>query len=274
MTHLLLCTDLDRTLIPNGTLPVSISAKKCFEKLTCHEDITLVYVSGRNRALIEQAITEFDLPTPHFALADVGSTIYQIEANNWQRYEAWDKRIAPDWLDKSSHDLHSLFNIFPTLQLQEAENQNRHKMSYYLPINMDTHQLTTKIKAQLTLSGIKANLIWSIDEAKQVGLLDVLPAHANKLKAIQFLMEKQSFYIENTIFAGDSGNDLDVLLSDIPSILVANATINTKAQLSTAQSLYIAKGGYLNMNGNYSAGIIEGVAHYWPQMKAWLRETN
>lgn len=274
MTQLLLCTDLDRTLIPNGTLPVSIAAKKRFEKLTSRKDITLAYVSGRNRALIEQAITEFDLPTPHFAIADVGSTIYQIEANNWQQDETWDRCIAPDWLDKSGHDLHSRLNIFPTLQLQEAENQNRHKMSYYLPMNVDTHQLATKIMAQLTLSGIKTNLIWSIDEAKQVGLLDVLPAHANKLQAIQFLMKKQGFYIENTIFAGDSGNDLDVLLSDIPSILVANADINTKAQLSTAQSLYIAKGGYLNMNGNYSAGIIEGVAHYWPQINAWLREIN
>jgi len=33
----------------------------------------------------------------------------------------------------------------------------------------------------------------------------------------------------------------------------------------------VATGGYLGMNGNYSAGIIEGIAHFWPEIDAWLR---
>jgi len=37
-----------------------------------------------------------------------------------------------------------------------------------------------------------------------------------------------------------------------------------------ADRLYIAQGGALGMNGNYSAGILEGVLHYVPEAKAWL----
>ena len=33
-----------------------------------------------------------------------------------------------------------------------------------------------------------------------------------------------------------------------------------------SEALYLAKGGFLGMNGNYSAGILEGVAHYHPKM--------
>jgi hypothetical protein len=31
-------------------------------------------------------------------------------------------------------------------------------------------------------------------------------------------------------------------------------------------ALYFAEGDFLDMNGNYSAGILEGVAHYMPEM--------
>jgi hypothetical protein len=107
-------------------------------------------------------------------------------------------------------------------------------------------------------------------------LLDVLPSSANKLHAIRFLMRQQGFTLGNTVFAGDSGNDLDVLTSDIRSVLVANADAETKlrAAKASADTLYVAKGGYLGMNGNYSAGILEGAAHYWPEVDAWLREVD
>ena len=36
------------------------------------------------------------------------------------------------------------------------------------------------------------------------------------------------------------------------------------AQTNLTQSVYIAQGGYLRMNGNYSGGILEGIAHSFP----------
>jgi len=272
----LLCTDLDRTLIPNGTQPLSPGATQRFKQLADLKETTLAYVTGRHRALVEQAISDFTLPQPDFVIADVGTTIYQINASGWQHLSNWDAEIAPDWRGLAHEDISKLLEEFPTLLLQEPEKQNLHKLSFYIPLKTDVSILIRDINIKLKLADIKANLIWSIDEEAQIGLLDVLPSSANKLHAIRFLMNKQGFTLENTIFAGDSGNDLDVLMSDIPSILVGNADTEVRKQAAKAHemSLYIAKGDFLGMNGNYCAGIVEGVAHYLPEVDAWLHEQN
>jgi len=275
MKRFLLCTDLDRTLIPNGAQPESPSAMQRFRHLVSREEITLAYVSGRHRALIEQAIAKYGLPQPDFAIADVGSTIYRIDPSGWRQWDEWDAQIEPDWHGLSRDELYRLLSVFPVLRLQEPEKQNRHKLSFYAPLETDVQQLLGGMEARLKQAGIKANLIWSVDEAAAVGLLDVLPASANKLHAIAFLMQQQGFGHENTVFAGDSGNDLDVLKSGIQAVLVTNADAKTKRQAADgAGCLYIAKGGYLGMNGNYSAGILEGLAHYLPEADAWLRGSN
>lgn len=276
MKYFLLCTDLDRTLIPNGPQPESPLARERFGQLVKREEVTLVYVSGRHRALIEQAIAEFGLPQPDFAIADVGSTIYQIDASGWQQWDKWDEQIAPDWRGLTHDDLHKLLSSFSALKLQEKEKQNRHKLSFYIPLETDVQNLIGEMEKQLNRAGIKANLIWSIDELARVGLLDILPASANKLHAIRFLMAQKGFNNGNTVFSGDSGNDLDVLLSDIQAVLVANADAEVRQAAAQAHkdALYLAQGGYLGMNGNYSAGILEGIAHYLPDVDAWLREQN
>ncbi|MGV8991094.1 MAG: HAD-IIB family hydrolase [Thiobacillus sp.] len=276
MKPLLLCTDLDRTLIPNGPHPESPAARERFRRLARCDEVTLVYVSGRHRALIEQAIADFDLPQPDYAIADVGSTLYQTDSSGWHQWDRWDAQIDPDWRGLSHDALHALLIGFPALELQEPEKQNRHKLSYYVSLEADSQQLMGQMDEKLQQNGIKANLIWSIDELAHVGLLDILPASANKLHAIHFLMQQTRFTPEDTVFAGDSGNDLDVLLSDIPAVLVANADAKIKASLETARQndLYQSKGNYLGMNGNYSAGILEGVAHFRPDVDTWLREQN
>jgi HAD superfamily hydrolase (TIGR01484 family) len=231
-------------------------------------------VTGRHRALIESAMAEFDLPGPDFAIADVGSSIYEVSAQGWRSWRMWEEHIAPDWRGMNSEGLEKLLRNFPELRLQEREKQAPFKLSYYVPLEADSRALTELIGKRLLRDGIHANLIWSIDELAGIGLIDVLPQSAGKLNAIRFLMKRHNFSAQSTVFAGDSGNDLDVLLSEIPAVLVANAAPEIKMHMAQAkpEALYIAKGGYLGMNGNYSAGILEGIAHFWPEMDAWLRE--
>ncbi len=276
MTRFLLCTDLDRTLIPNGAQPESPRARERFSQLVSRPGISLAYVTGRHRAFIEQAIAEYRLPQPNYVIADVGSTLYRADTNDWRRWREWDTRIAQDWRGFMPGELRELLSGCDALRLQEQERQNRHKISYYVSLETDVRNLGSEINARLERAGIEANLIWSIDDAAQCGLLDILPASANKLHAIRFLMQRKGFPRRNTVFAGDSGNDLDVLLSEIPSVVVANADIDVKRQVAHTDSaaLYIAKGDYLGMNGNYSAGILEGAAHFWPEIAAWLLERH
>ena len=266
MSRLLLCTDLDRTLIPNGNQPESPGARDVFSHLMERDGVKLTYVSGRHRALIEQAIQEYHLPIPDFAIADVGSTIYRIIEGKWQHWQQWDDEITGDWKGMSAEALHSLLSDIALLQLQEQEKQNRHKLSYYLPLGHNHQPIISDIDARLKAENVRANLIWSVDELKHIGLLDILPASANKLHAIRFLMQHEGYDDKHTVFAGDSGNDLDVLLSPVQSVLVANADDEVRAAVKAAapENLYVARGDFLNMNGNYSAGILEGIAHYRP----------
>lgn len=276
--QILICTDLDRTLLPNGSSPESAQARPFFTALVSRPEVTLAYVSGRHKALVEEAIVEFNLPQPNFVIGDVGTTIYAVTAEGWQEWSQWADEIAPDWAGREHAALHELFQQLAELTLQESAKQNRFKLSYYLPLDIDLTQLLTEMRSLLTLHSIKAELIYSIDEPEHIGLLDVLPASATKFHAVEFLMQKLGFTLENTVFAGDSGNDLPVMTSQIKSVLVANASTEVCQQAQelaklhkTEDALYFAKGGFMGMNGNYSAGILEGVAHYLPKTKQWMK---
>ena len=136
------------------------------------------------------------------------------------------------------------------------------------------------IRERLERAGIRARLVWSVDDVADIGLLDVLPAGASKRHAIEALMKEQGFDLQNTVFCGDSGNDIEVLISPIPAVLVANSRADVKrlarelaAEAGTRDYLFVAEGHFLDMNGNYSAGMLEGIAHYHPQIKDWLTES-
>lgn len=275
---LLLSSDLDRTILPNGAQPESPQARPKLHKLASWPEIIVAYVSGRHESLIRQAIEEYQIPVPDYAIGDVGTSIYQIQGEKWRFLPEWQQAIAPDWNNASGQELADLFSDLPELRLQEQEKQNTFKLSYYTAAQLDQQTLIKEMDSRLAKHGVKASLIWSVDEAANVGLLDVLPQSATKLHAIQFLIEYLELDPGNAVFAGDSGNDLPVVCSgELQSILVKNAhtdvietAINALREKQAVDKLYVAKGGFLQMNGNYSAGVLEGIAHYLPQTRAWM----
>ena len=280
--RLLVCTDLDRTLIPNGPESESRGARARFAALASRPEVTLVYVSGRHRALVERAIVNYDLPQPDFVVGDVGTTIYHVgSGQDWQRQTSWETQIAEDWGGRTHADLKALLGHRPELRLQESAKQNKYKASYYVPLHTDCASLSAAIRQRLEAAGVMSRLIWSVDEPAGIGLLDVLPSRASKYHAIEALMQLRGFSDDNSVFCGDSGNDIEVLCSPIPAVLVANsppavrrlATRLTQRDRQT-ERLYIARGGFAAMNGNYSAGILEGVAHYYPQTIPWMGFTD
>lgn len=275
---LLLCCDLDRTVLPNGHYPESAGARDLFRRLTQEESVSLAYVSGRDRRLLLQAIEQYQIPLPDYAIGDVGTTIYRITDGNWSELASWSEHIAKDWHGVAADDIMRYLSAFESLKLQEREKQNRFKVSYYTPAEVDVAALKQTITAVFEKQQIKANLIWSIDEIENTGLLDILPARANKRHAIEFLMNALGVGNAHTVFAGDSGNDLEVIVSDIPSVLVRNASDEVRQEAEAAlksghhtDSIYLATGGFHGMNGNYSAGVLEGVVHYHPGFEALFK---
>ena len=281
MSRILLCCDLDRTLLPNGVQPESPSARPLLCKLAQHPALTLVYVSGRHKALLQDAIEQYHIPVPDYAIGDVGTTIYTLIQDQWQPSVAWQEEIAPAWHGWTQSELATLFQDLPGLTLQEAEKQNRFKLSYYTPMDFDQNNVFHTMQARLQERQVKASLIWSVDEAKHCGLLDVLPQEATKSHAIYFLIEQLGLTQADAVFAGDSGNDLTALTSGLKAILVGNAAVEVKEEAQQRvkdagypQQLYLAKGGFMGMNGNYAAGVLEGLVHFFPESAEWLGTTD
>lgn len=270
---ILLATDLDRTLLPNGGQPESPAARQRFRRLTARPEVRLAYVTGRHRQLVEAAMAEYALPQPDFVIADVGTSLYEIDASDWRQVHDWQQAIALDWGGRSHAELAAMVGEIPGLRLQEAAKQGACKLSYYAAPLADPTELLRGVRQRLEASGARVNLVWSIDETTATGLLDVLPASASKRHALEYLRDRLGIALDRTVFAGDSGNDMEVLVSGMPAVLVANAqeSVRTEAVAhADLAKLYLARGGLLGMNGNYSAGILEGVVHFIPEARGWL----
>lgn len=279
MKRLLLCTDLDRTLLPNGTQPESAGARETFSRLVAHPAVRLVYVTGRDPGLVEEAIATWCVPVPDLLVADVGTTIASPGPGRWDRWSDWDNLLATDWADQSPEDLRHLIADIAGLSPQEPSRQTDFKLSWFTPRGPEGRRVEETVRTRLASVGVRANVIWSEDETTAQGLLDVLPLSATKRRALEFVIARWSFRPDEVVFAGDSGNDLDVLASVIPAVLVANAdsTVREEARRiaigdQLGDRLYLAAGGALGMNGNYAAGIIEGVLHYHPEWAGVLEE--
>lgn len=272
MNRLLLCSDLDRTLLPNGMQPESPEARTLFRQLAAHPDVTLAYVTGRHQTLIIQAIEDYQLPWPDYAIGDVGTTIYTVgHPPLWQSWDSWRQELLRSWKAVSRPELESAMDALSEMTLQEPEKQNALKLSYYGPADLEPALITQRVGTILDQLGVTASVIWSVDETTETGLLDIIPPGATKLHAVQFLREALSFDVSQTLYAGDSGNDLPVLASPIPAVVPANATDdvrelarNLARDQGNENALYLATGD-AGLNGNYAAGILEGVKHFHPR---------
>jgi hypothetical protein len=279
LPKILLCSDLDRTIIPNGYQEESAHARPVFRQLAANANIYLAYVSGRDKQLIIDAIEEFYLPEPDYSIGDVGTTLYRITNRNWQLSDEWSDEIGTDWKGLSWDEMAEFLEDIDDIQLQEPEKQSQHKLSFYTDKNVDHRQLRENIAGILTQTGVRANIIWSVDEISASGLLDIIPARANKLHAIQFLMQQEQFFEGRTVFAGDSGNDLDVLTSGLQAILVKNAMDEVRKEALEKLSdkhmlnrLYLPEGNFLGLNGNYAAGVVEGLFHFFPETEQLIAD--
>ncbi len=279
--EILLCSDLDRTLIPNGREEESAEARPLLRHLARQPGFRLIYVTGRDEKLIAEAIADYDLPIPDYAIGDVGTSIYKLSGTpahmEFSPRHDWQDRISRDWQGLRHDDLATMFTDLEQLRPQEPDKQNAYKISYYVDVSVDQKTLAETMQKRLTEKGIRASIITSVDEQEGVGLVDILPERATKVHAIRFLIEEFGIPESRVVFSGDSGNDLPALTSGLQAVLVRNAAedVRREARAATIKNgveskLYLARGGFLGMNGNYAAGVLEGLVHFLPESEALL----
>lgn len=277
--RLLLATDLDRTVLPNGEHEESPEAPDRFARVAARNDVVLAYVTGRHRALVEDAITHYDLPAPDFIIGDVGTSLYGVESGHWRRLAGWEQTFGERWAGHGPADLAAALEPIAEIFPQPAPFQGRWKLSYFAPELSDPSVLLADVRARLDALGARVQLVWSLDDEMHVGLLDILPAGVGKSAALMYLLRTLDLPIGSAVYAGDSGNDIDVLAGPVPAVLVANARVDVRHLAVAAarihgcsERLYLARGDWQGMNGNYRAGVLEGLAHYMPESISWWAE--
>jgi sucrose-6F-phosphate phosphohydrolase len=268
----LIASDMDRTIMPNGEQEADPNAIDDFKKLLrVHGNILLAYMTGRHLELAEDAIKEYELPIPDLIVGDVGTTIYERTGNTWKKDPGWRKMISKGWKNYSRKYIGKLLSDIRELEEQEPEKLTEFKQSYYLHLDVDRDRIVKMINNRLQDKGINSQIIYSIDEIKNVGLLDILPNDAAKDSALRYLEKKFYPYIKGNhiLFAGDSGNDILALTAGYNAVLVNNAINTVKREVRSLarkmkleDRIYFASGSYDCGQGNYTSGVIEGAFHF------------
>ena len=262
----ILATDLDRTLLPNGSWECDREAIGMFNDLTEKHDALVVYVTGRNLALTENAINEFGVRYPDILCGDVGTSIRKYENGQWTFDHGWIdhvKRESPRW---DAMAIREAVAGIDGMREQESEHLNQFKQSYY--VEHEKNDQVLKKVDELVKGKFDEVIIYSFDSQDGKGLLDILPASATKQTALEYVAEEFGAAKEDVVFCGDSGNDIFPLTAGFCGVLVKNAedqlVENVKKAMNQNPELkvYFAKGGFKDLKGYYTSGVIEGAYYY------------
>ena len=262
----ILATDLDRTLLPNGSWKADDEAIDLFNELTEKHDVLIIYVTGRNLALTENAIKEFGVRYPNILCGDVGTSIRKYENGEWQFDKGWIEHVnkqSPGWDAMAIRDAVAGIDA---MQEQESEHQNQFKQSYYVE-HEKKDQVLKKVD-ELVKGKFDEVIVYSFDSQDGKGLLDFLPASATKRTALEYVAEEYGVTKEDVVFCGDSGNDIFPLTAGFRGVLVKNADDQLVENVKRAMNLdpelkvYFAKGDFKGLHGYYTSGVIEGAYHY------------
>jgi len=262
----LIATDLDRTLLPNGVDPYDDSMP-LFEKIVAENNFILAFVSGRHKELVLDAMREYQTPEPDYIIGDVGTTLWLREEDDFKRDESWDRTIKSKTKNWDIESFKKKIGETDGLKIQEKEKQNIFKLSYYIHNVILSKKIVEYVKDVVlnTCECKDANIVYSIDEVKNIGFLDVLPKSATKEGALEYLRKKLSIDMDEVLYSGDSGNDILPLTFGYNAVVVRNAIDEVRNQVleiakekNIEDKIYFAKGSKA-FNGYYVSGIIEAL---------------
>lgn len=238
----LFASDLDGTLL--GTLFQTHAFTAQWLRIHPDRRPLLVYNTGRMLEDSLQVIEEFQLPVPDYIISGVGTGIYDcrqkcpLKEFSAMLQKGWDRAAVDEVISRLELDLLK----------QPEELQNEYKSSWYLE-HASIDQLAA-IQRKLEAQGLEITLVYSSSRD-----LDILPKWADKGSALVWLLNQLQIRSEETLVAGDSGNDGAMfLIQGVKGIIVGNAQPELY-QMTAHLPVYRAVGVCVD-------GVIEGLTYY------------
>ena len=233
----LIITDLDNTLTGD---PVALAEFN--ELIRDHEYIGFGIATGRRLDDAMELIEKLGLPRPDLIDTDVGTQLHYGESLTPDL--SWRKQIGYAW---SPEDIHRILDDVPGLFLQEAKHQSEFKISYEL--DAARAPKITAIKKLLREAGVRAKVVLSL-----AMYLDIIPVRGGSELSLRHLLWKWGFSPENVLVAGDSGNDVGMLLGRTLGVVVGNYSPELE-RLRKRPRVYFA-------SAPHARGILEGIEYY------------
>lgn len=235
-----LATDLDGTFIGDDDAMFKLW------DLLVGQGITVGFSTGRHLKSIQDFYAEKNATRrADVCICMVGTDVHFWNGQSYDLDEEWHRRIQPGW-DKAA--VEEILHAIPEVTMQDGQWQSPYKSSYYLEENAEAR--LREIRGALDKRGLDAKVVYSADR-----FLDLLPIRSGKGEAVRYVAEKLGVEPGQVVTCGDTGNDLDMMRSELGfrGIAVGNAASELKA--FREPHVYHAE-------SDYAAGILEGLKKY------------
>jgi len=207
-----------------------------------HKTVLFGITTGRRLDDALATLRKHRIPQPDVLISRQGTQIHYAPSLTqdtiWERHinHLWDPRMVREILREVSG-----------LALQPKKHQSPFKISYYI----DTAVVSAQQVRQLLQRNDQAvNAVVSFGQ-----FLDVLPLRASKGLALRWCSEQLDFPLENTLVAGVTGADVDMLRGNTLGTVVDNRHISELSDLANIEGIYFSE-------ASFAAGILDAMSHY------------
>ncbi len=213
------------------------------QKMHAHRKSTIFGIATGRR--LDDALTvirQNNIPEPDVLISSQGTEIHY--APHLSKDTVWERHINHLWNPQAVRDI---LKEIPGLVMQPKNYQSAFKISYYIDPNVaDVHE----IRQILLRSEQAVNAVFSFGQ-----FLDVLPIRASKGLALRWCADQLSFPLENTLVAGVTGADADMLRGNTLGTVVDNRHLAELAELANVEKIYFSE-------KPNAEGILEAMEHY------------
>ncbi|BBP00989.1 HAD family hydrolase [Sulfuriferula nivalis] len=207
-----------------------------------HKSAILGIATGRRLRDALSILREHAIPLPDVLITGQGTKIHY--APNLTEDTAWSQHIDHLW---NPHAIRTILDEIEGLTLQPQVNQSRYQISYIVDHSVANIQ---DIRQTLLRNEQVVNTIFCFGQ-----FLDVIPVRASKGLALRWCAEQLGFPLENTLVAGVTGADADMLRGNTLGVVVDNHYLDELSELTNIDKIYFTQ-------QSHAAGILEAMQHY------------
>lgn len=199
---MLLATDLDGTFLGGKSLHKQL----LYQFIRDHQDIRLVFVTGRGLESVIPILNDPIIPNPDYIICDVGATI--VNGHTLEPVEPLQGTIEKKWPGRLR--ITELLSDLTALQYQEVPQQRR--CSFFT----NDENLIGQVKEKVT--SLNCEVIYSAGK-----FLDVLPKGVNKGSSLTKLVKYLQADPAKVLVAGDTFNDYAMYTCGYKGVVVGNS---------------------------------------------------